>query len=269
MTSALFLRDGDLFIPTDAARGPWNPDYLHGGPVTGLAAHALTQAAGGAGLRLARLTVDLLRPVPQAPLHADTRLVRPGKRLQVLEMSLYAGDKEVTRASGLFLEQSSIPVPEHGRFPGADDAPPAAAEAKSLSDAAGWGRRYSPHGFHTTAEAVVLAGAQGGGHGRVWMRLPLALVADQPTDPLVAAATLCDFGNGVGQLHLGERLGSINTDVTLYLHRHPQGEWVGLDSRSNMQETGMGLVETTLFDGQGPFGRVLQATIAMAVPGEG
>ena len=267
MTDAVFSRDGDLFLPGDQARGPWNPDYLHGGPVVGLMARALQNASDSPTLRLARLTVDLLRPVPAQPLRVETATVRPGKRLQILEARLFAGEREVTRASGLFLESGDIPVPAHGRFPEGDEPPPAATGACSLSEAAGWSGRYSPQGFHTTAEAVVLDGARGRGYGKVWMRLPLPLVAGEPTDPLVAVATLCDFGNGVGQLHLGDRMGSINADVTLYLHRPPDGEWLGLESTSHMESNGMGLVETTLFDGNGPLGRVLQATIAMAAPG--
>ncbi len=81
------------------------------------------------------------------------------------------------------------------------------------------------------------------------------------------AATLSDFGNGVGQLQVNDDTGSINADISLYLHRAPQGEWLGLDARARMQPNGNGLVETTLHDERGPVGRVLQATLAMPVYG--
>ncbi|MFV8835073.1 thioesterase family protein [Aquisalimonas sp.] len=267
MNEGVFRRDGEAFIPSDQSRGPWNPDFLHGGPVVGLMAHTLQEAAARPDLRLARLTVDLLRPVPKQPLTVETQVVRPGKRLQILEGRLLADGNEVTRASALFLETGSPSVPEHGRFPPTGLTPPQEDNPRSLAEAAGWGTRYSPVGFHTTAQAVVLKGTRGNGHGQVWMRLPLPLIAGETTDPLVTAATLCDFGNGVGQLHLGENQGSINADVTLYLHRAPRGEWLGLEATGRMQDNGMGLVETTLFDGDGPVGRVLQATIAMGTAG--
>ncbi len=268
MSDALFLKDGRYHIPTDQSRGPWSPDHLHGGPVVGLMAHAAEQASGQPDLRLARLTVDLLRPVPKQPLEVDARVVRPGKRLQVLEVRLLAGDKEVTRASALFLEKSTVDVPPHGRFVETGLRPPEAHSAPDLATAAGWSKRYSPHGFHTTAQAIVLEGVQGQGRGRVWMRLPLPVVQGEETSASVMAATLCDFGNGVGQLNLGPSLGSINADVSLYLHRAPVGEWLGMEAGSHMQDNGMGLVETTLFDAEGPVGKVLQATIAMRTGGK-
>lgn len=30
MAEALFLRDGEAYVPTENASGPWSPDYLHG-----------------------------------------------------------------------------------------------------------------------------------------------------------------------------------------------------------------------------------------------
>ncbi|MCC5857584.1 MAG: thioesterase family protein [Ectothiorhodospiraceae bacterium] len=268
MSDALFQKDGQYHVPTDQSRGPWSPDHLHGGPVVGLMAHAAERASAQSQLRLARLTVDLLRAVPKQPLRVEANVVRPGRRLQVLEVRLLADDTEVTRATALFLERNAIDVPAHGLFPETALAPPDATSAPDLATAAGWDARYSPVGFHTTAQAVVLDGVRGQGHGRVWMRLPLPLVEGEDTSASVMAATLCDFGNGVGQLNLGPDLGSINADVSLYLHRPPAGKWLGLDAASHMQPNGMGLVETTLFDMHGPVGKVLQATIAMSTRGK-
>jgi hypothetical protein len=230
-------------------------------------AHAVEQASDNAGLHLARLTVDLLRPAPNSPLTVTTRLVRGGKRLQILEASLFAGETEVTRASALFLENRPVTVPEHGRFPATEVEPPSWPVEASVAEAGGWQNRYSPLGFHTTAKAVVIEGVDGGGQGLAWLKLPMPLVQGVKTSPAVMAATLCDFGNGVGQLNLSDDLGCINTDVSLYLHRRPVGEWLGLDARSRMQDTGVGLVETTLFDSLGPVGKILQAVITMRAPG--
>ncbi|WP_189572606.1 thioesterase family protein [Marinobacter zhanjiangensis] len=267
MNDALFQRDGALYVPTPACGGPWSPRQLHGGPVVGLMAHAVEQASDNAGLHLARLTVDLLRPVPSSPLSVTTRLVRGGKRLQVLEASLFAEETEVARASALFLENRPVTVPEHGRFPAIGLEPPSWPVEASIAEAGGWQSRYTPVGLHTTAKAVVIEGVDGGGKGIAWLKLPLPLVQGVKTSPAVTAATLCDFGNGVGQLNLSDDLGCINTDVSLYLHRSPVGEWLGLDAHSHMQDTGVGLVETTLFDSQGPVGKILQSVITMRAPG--
>ena len=95
------------------------------------------------------------------------------------------------------------------------------------------------------------------------MSLPVPVVAGEPCSPLVRAATLSDFGNGIAQLRLAPDVGSINSDLSLYLHRDPRGDWLGLDARARMQDNGTGLVDTTLYDEDGPVGRVLQATLAM------
>jgi len=266
MIEALFQRDKELYVPTSACCSPWSRQHLHGGSVVGLMAHAVEQASDSVSLNLSRLTVDLLRPAPCSPLAVSTRLVRGGKRLQILEASLLTGDTEVARASALFLENSPLPVPDYGRFPGPEFDPPSGPVETNISEAAGWHSQFSPVGLHSTVKAVVIDGVKSEGKGIAWMKLPQPLVQGVTTSPTVMAATLCDFGNGVGQLGLSSGVGCINADVTLYLHRTPVGEWLGLDARSRMQETGVGLVETTLFDSQGPVGKILQAIITMKTP---
>ncbi|HTN32746.1 MAG TPA: thioesterase family protein [Marinobacter sp.] len=267
MIEALFQRDGELYLPTPACGSPWSPRHLHGGSVVGLMAHALEQALSSADMNLARLTVDLLQPVPSSPLAVSTRLVRGGKRLQILEASLLAGDNEVARASALFLENRPVTIPEYGRFSGSEFEPPSSPVEESISEAGRWQNQYNPVGLHSTTKAVIIEGVTGGGQGIAWLKLPLPLVQGVETSPTVMAATLCDFGNGVGQLVRAENMGCINADVSLYLHRPPVGQWLGLDARSRMQNSGTGLVETTLFDSQGPIGKVLQAIITMTMPG--
>ena len=40
-TGALFVPEGSTLVPTAAARGPWSPDALHGGPVAALVARCV------------------------------------------------------------------------------------------------------------------------------------------------------------------------------------------------------------------------------------
>lgn len=266
MTNALFLREGDFYLPTELSGGPWNPEHLHGGPPTGLLAHGFEAAVGMPDMRLARLTIDLLRPVPRAPLRLSISTVRAGRRLQLLAGSLLAGDVEVSRATALFLAQQEVEVPEFARFacetlPSRDGLP-----ITTLSEATSYmGKKNLLQGLHTTALACRIDGMRGRGEGRAWMRLPVPVVAGEPVSTTVQAATLCDFGNGVGQLRINDDIGCINTDISLSLHRVPRGEWLGLDAVGKMQPNGGGLVETTLYDDDGPVGCVVQATLAMPV----
>ncbi|NLO81264.1 MAG: thioesterase family protein [Xanthomonadaceae bacterium] len=264
MAEALFLREGEFFMPTELAGGPWNPQHLHGGPPTGLLAHVLEVATGDPAMRLTRLTVDLLRPVPRAPLRVVTETIRRGRRLQLLAASIVAQDKEVCRASALFLAQEECTVPEFGRFEPQQLPPRDGLAISTIAELSGFpGKKHGLIGLHTTAEACRIDGMRGQGWGRAWMRLPVPVVADEPASLTVQAATLCDFGNGIGQLRLDERTGTINADITLYLHRPPRSEWIGLEARSRMETHGNGLVETRLYDQYGPIGVVTQSTLAM------
>ena len=74
-----FNRDRDAFIPTDAARGPWDPNSLHGRVIIGLLAFAIEQRHGGDDFVPARLTVDMFRLPTLAPIEVKTRLVRDGQ----------------------------------------------------------------------------------------------------------------------------------------------------------------------------------------------
>src|SRR5207247_2937553 len=97
MPNALFERDGARFVPTELCRGPWSPDAQHGGSPAALLARAAERFEGGEEMQVARLTVELLRPVPLVPLTVAARWARPGRKVQIVEASLRAGDSEVAR----------------------------------------------------------------------------------------------------------------------------------------------------------------------------
>src|SRR6516165_10340228 len=111
MADAIFTPQGDLFLPSDLARGPWSPDAQHGGAPAALLARAVERFDGGAATFVARLTIELLRPVPIAPLEVRARFARPGKKVQIVEASLLAGDSEVARCSALRMRRDAVPLP--------------------------------------------------------------------------------------------------------------------------------------------------------------
>jgi hypothetical protein len=232
-----------------------------------LLAWVLEREIAGSGLRLARLTADLLRPVPVKPLAVRVQTLRAGRRLRLLEGVLEADGVVVSRACALYLEQVPLEVPEYARF-AEETLPPPQGKSGNLIAVSSRDSKASDlklEGLHTTVEVRLIDGVQGRGEGRVWMRLPVPVIANQPCSPTVQAATLADFGNGVAQLRVADGVGCINADVTLYLARAPIGEWIGFDAHARMGGNGNGLVETQLYDELGPFGRVAQATLAMPV----
>src|SRR3712207_5692455 len=91
-----------------------------------------------------------------------------------------------------------------------------------------------------------------------WFRFDQPLVDDETPSPTQRAIAAADFGNGVSRVLDWDRWLFINTDLTVHLHREPEGEWVGLDARTVIERNGSGLAVSDLHDERGPIGVGLQ-----------
>jgi len=259
--SSLFVRDGDGYRPTRLSGGPWSPDALHGGPPSALLARAIESFEGGEERFVARMTVELLRPVPFERLTLSTRLSRPGRKVQLVEATLSDGTKDVARATGLRLARGKVELPDDLPLPTrpAIAGPHEITTQKSSSPAA-----FLP-GFHS--EAVEHRFVEGAfdepGPALDWVRLKVPLLENEPLSPLCRVCAIADFGNGVSGVFRGTHT-YINPDLTVYLHRYPVTEWVCLDAATVAQPHGVGLAESLLRDERGPIGRSLQSLIIEA-----
>ena len=265
MTDAVFIPEGDLFRPTDLARGPWDPRAQHGGPPASLLARAVERADGGESFFVARLTIDLLRPVPLTPLRIETRMTRPGRRVQSLEAVMTANGVDVARAHGLRILRCTVVLPDEvldlsppppGPEQGRPTMPPARPET-------------GVHGF--AWDAMELRSVGGGfeslGPATVWLRLRYPMVAGEETSPLMKVAAAADFGNGISKVfEFGTHL-FINPDLTIVLDRYPEGDWVCLDARTSVRPNGVGLAESALFDEIGRIGRSIQTLVVDTIQG--
>ena len=261
MAAAIFELDGDTILPTDLARGPWTPDAQHGGPPAALLARAVERHDGGEGMLTVRLSVELLRPVPIAPLRMTTRLARPGKKVQLVEASLIvaATQAEVARAVGLRLRRGDVPLPEGTAARGAPPLP-----STGVASLPPWAPHISYEGFHSAgAELRFVHGSfETAGPATAWIRLRVPLVAGEDTSPVCRVAAAADFGNGISWvLNRGDGYRFINADLALHLHRHPIGEWVALEAATYPEPLGVGLAESRLYDERGPLGRSLQSLL--------
>jgi hypothetical protein len=93
------------------------------------------------------------------------------------------------------------------------------------------------------------------------MRLRMPLVGSREASPLARVAATADFGNGIGASLPFADFIFINADLTIHLHREPEGEWIGMDARTLLHEGGMGLAESVLHDAAGPVGRAFQVLV--------
>lgn len=265
MPDFVYARDGELHTPTQWAGSPWSRELQHGGPVCGLMAAAAEQLARESGLRVTRLTVDLCRPTPLAPLRLVSQPVRRGRRLALLETRLMDGDVVVTRGTALLL----APRDELASTWRRDEPPPPGPEG--LAPIQFMPRDYVaqvPPGFHRSVEVRLGEDELG---PAVWATTPLELVAGEPTSALVRAAMLSDLTFALsGRMLLrrglvpldARRVSLINADMTLYLERPPEGLWVAMRSGSISDCDGIGLAEVTQLDARGRYGRSVQALVA-------
>lgn len=250
---ALFVQDGDTFRPTASAGNPWG-ELTGGGPVAGLLARTLERAAGDPDLLTARLTVDLLRPVPRVPLTAAARPLRAGKRVQTWEVELRTAEHVVTRAVGQLVSRTRVDGPEAGPAP--EFAGPAGVPDGHLIPP----ELELREGVHDIVQTRWVDDRMSERTSRVWLRMPLPLLAGEPLSPLAHVAVLADCINAAGPL--GEIFGPwINTDITMYLHREMAGEWLGLEVQRDLQPSGIGQAHAKLHDRRGPIGTAGEAVV--------
>jgi hypothetical protein len=252
---ALFERHADRFVPTPLALGPWSPTALHGGPPAALLGRAIERYDGGESTMVSRLTLELLRPVPLAPLELVTRLVRPGRKVQLIEALLRAGTLDVARMTGLRIRQQPLQLPpDLPMEPIVVEPPERGVDAQRLS---GYLEGFHTHGVE---HRYVRGQLEKAGPATDWIRLRFPLLEDEEPSPLVRVCAAADFGNGVSQI-LPRSHTFINPDLTIYLHRYPRGEWVCLDAVTRVEPNGVGLAESRLLDRDGTIGRALQSLI--------
>ncbi len=258
MTEPIFHRDGDTFVPTAHAVGPWDPGQLHGGAPGALIAQALVVP----GFQVARITFDFLGPVTADPLTIAVETVKPGRRAQLAEAELSAGGRLVLRARVLRLRRDTVDLADATQEPEAPPRPPAEARPSPFPGA-GEGEK----GFHTTGMEIrfLPGGDYGRGPARAWFRLARPLIDDEAPSPLARVLAASDFGNGISRIVDFDRFLFINADLTVHLHREPAGEWVLLDARTRLEgETGAGLASSVLSDERGPIGLAAQSLFVAA-----
>src|SRR5579875_2818439 len=117
MAEAAFARQGELFLPTELAGSPWGAGVLHGGPPAALLVRAVEANSAGAGLQVARLTVDLFSPVPTSALELRCRTVREGRRIRVVDADLLADGKAVAGARAVLLRPAELGAPASAPWP--------------------------------------------------------------------------------------------------------------------------------------------------------
>ncbi|TQS39737.1 thioesterase family protein [Cryptosporangium phraense] len=249
-----FYRDlgNGRFESSTATAGPWNPELQHAGPPSGLLGAVVQRTAPREGFRVARVTLEVVRPVPVAELEVRVAVRHSSARTELLDGEITAGGRTVMLARAWRLLESPADTPVIGHGPAATPLPPVEtpppfgdAHTAGYLSAMEW--RFLSGGGFTEA-----------GPGEAWGRQRIPLIAEVDDTPLTRALTIADTNWAVGsELDFVRRM-VINTDVTVALHRDPVGEWLCLRSETAAAPGGSGLASGRLDDVEGSCGRILQ-----------
>lgn len=246
----------DRYRATSLTTSVWAETMQHGAPPSALLARALEQCSPVEGTRLARVTMEILGPIPVDELVVRSRVERPGRRVSMLSAELEArlpdgSTRVVARATGwrIALSDTAAAVQslDPPLLPGPDDSAP------------GWGFPDSWHGgFLDSLEFRGVRAATATELGRAWARPLVPVVADEVTSPIVRLFAVVDIANGVAAQLDPRDWTFLNTDLTVQIVREPVGEWVGLEAGTAVGADGIGLCTSTIYDEAGAVGRTFQ-----------
>lgn len=244
------LRQPGHYRATPATAGPWDENSQHGGPPAALLGSVIEACQPAPSMRLARLTVELLSPVPVGIVTVTASVLRPGRRVRMLEAVMSADDKPVALARGWqILAQPALldppppavppPVPESGGLP-----PLQGAWMDGYASSIEW--RWVSGGFDVS------------GPSEVWTRVQIPLIGDQPLTGLQRVLIVADSANGISSVLSFKEWLFVPTALTVTLHRHAEGEWTFMRAQTILAADGIGSCQADLADSQGPLGTATQ-----------
>ena len=262
MTDALFVRDGDRFLPTPLTTGPWRADAMHGGPPSALVGHRVLETIDD-DQGVARLNVELERPVPLVPLVTEVTRRDVSRRVTHVDVTICAAadHTRLLSARALVLRRDPLPEPRWSADePMADphDVPHVQMSSWASGDVA------TTYHQHAVEHRPVHPSTWGPGPMECWVRLRVPLIEGQQTPPLCRVLAAADFGSGISSIFdMDDGVGLINADLSLALRRDPVGEWVRIIAETNLEPDGSALCTSVLADQQGRLGIATQSLLGL------
>jgi acyl-Coa thioesterase superfamily protein/acyl-CoA thioesterase superfamily protein len=255
MPDAFYEVSNDEYVATELTRGPWDPGAQHAGPPAALIGREIEGLEDSGEFQVGRVTFEILKSVPIGPVRVEAEVVRPGKRVQLVEASLSNEEGELVQARAWRLRTAPIELPAEVSTPD----PPPGPEAGSQPEFFATGQDV---GYHTAMEwRSVAGGFLEPGPATVWMRMRHPLIAGEEPSPLQRTLIAADVGNGISAVLDWRSHLFINVDLTVHLERMPEGEWVCVDAVTLPQPNGVGTAESVLSDRRGRIGRAAQTLL--------
>ena len=251
---AIYKVDGNIAHTSPAAGGPWDPKLQHGAAPSSLICWAVERLPSPVPMRVARLTVDLMRPVPVAPLTIESEVLREGRKIQLCAVRLLAKGVVVVGATVLKIKVQANELPpeaaiEPVQLPGPDQSRVEHVDFSSSPFVTGMSLRAARGRF----------GVQG--PGAIWYRVDRPIVEGLPVSQAMRAMAAADFCNGTSAVLDFRAWTFLNADLTVNFSREPEGDWILLDAESWIGPDGAGLAMARLADARGYFGRAIQSLV--------
>ena len=211
--------------------------------------------------RIARISVELVKPVPLTPLTTGASRTGVSRRVAHGFAELRSGDTIVATAQALLLATAELPEP--GWRP---VTPPRRVVDGVPSEAPSWVADASTAFHRDAVEHRVIEGGFGSpGSAIEWIRLRQPVVQGEQPSPLQRVAAAADIASGISAIYdAAAGVGLINADLTIALHRPLVGEWVGIDAVTHVGADGIGLCINRLFDEHGTIGNATQSLIGLS-----
>ena len=251
---AIFRVDGNDVVTSPYAAGPWDPGMQHGSPPASLVVWASERIPTAAPMRVARVTVDLMRPVPVAPLTIESDVVREGRKIQLCAVRLLAKGVTVVSATVLkirvqadelppeaVIEQVTLPGPAQSRVEHVDFSSSPFVTGMSLRAARGHFGKVGP--------------------GAIWYRVDRPIAEGAPVSQAMRTMAAADFCNGTSSVLDFREWTFLNADLTVNFSREPAGDWILVDAETWIGPDGAGLAMARLADVGGYFGRAVQSLV--------
>src|SRR3989337_4070149 len=108
---AIYRVDGNRAVTSPDAAGPWDARMQHGSAPAALVVWAAEAIPTREPMHIARVTIDLMRPVPVAPLTIATEILREGRRVKLCAVRLSAEGVVVVGATVLKIKTQVLTLP--------------------------------------------------------------------------------------------------------------------------------------------------------------
>jgi hypothetical protein len=241
---------------SELTRGPWHPEHQHAGPPIALVARQVERAASALGLlHVARLTANLLRPIPIAELSVAVQTEYAGRNAAHFSATLSSGGKEVARFTALAQREAELAIPESlpgHPLPQAPKLPDASAPAQFP-----FGQSFT--GYPDLVECRTAEGRFFRGPCAIWFRLRRPLITGEQPTAIERVAVAADSGNGISAILDFQRFVFVNSDLTIHLLRRPLGEWICIQAQTLLGPSSSGIAEARIYDTRGLVGRSVQS----------